>query len=223
MSSKEIDWEAMRKAAKDAARRVARLYTGIDPDDIEQEILTRVAENEATFKRIDYTPAGTFAILIKYGTKYANDERLSALHFSDRYHYSAKEIRTLCGQALFDRDAFMALVHAEDERFATDPEEVISRVVDLQAAYEKASEADREIIRKRFLGTGTLTAAEAKAALRAIDRLTVSINVGISRRNRPPVTERLSADDPMPPSLGSRKVMSNAAANNITRIQRDGH
>lgn len=204
MSSKELDWDAMRKAAKDAARKVARSYPGIDVEDIEQAICLRIAENEATFKRMGYTPAGTFAILTNYGRKYANDERLSALHFSDQYHYSAKEIRKLCGEALFDRDAFIASIEGED--FRADPEEVLARVVDLQTAYAAASESDRALINKRFLYGEALTPAEAKAALRAVDRLTVSINVGKSRRARP-------ADN----RPGARKAMSNSAAQALTR------
>lgn len=208
MSSNALDWDTIRKIAKDAARKVARNYPGIDPDDIEQTIYAKVLERQGTFARIGYTNAALFSIFNKYGTEYANNERVAAYNFSDQYHYTAKEVRALCSEALFDRDAFMARIEAQDERLTADPEEVLARVLDLQDAFNNASDADKAVLVSRFVeGIPPKSSAESMALSRAIDRLALSINIGRSKR-------RQAHDGP-----GSRKAISNTTAQAITTRQ----
>lgn len=204
----DLDWTLIRSIAKDAGRKVARNYPGIDADDIEQTIYAKVLERKATFIRMNYTTPALFSIFTKYGTEYANNERLSALNFSDQYHYTVKEIRTLCGEALFDREAFMARIEAQDERITADPEETLARVIDLQNAYEKASDSDKDVLHRRFvLGESPKNSGESMALSRAIDRLALSINIGRSLR-------RQAHDGP-----GSRKAIRNTTAQAITSNQ----
>lgn len=212
MTTTTFDWEKAREIARASARKLARSYPGIDADDIEQAILTRVAEQEPLFKRMGYGDGALGVMFRKYGTKYANDERLSALNFNDQYHYTTAEVRALCGKALFDRDAFMATIEDNPDVVANF-DEVMARVMDLQSAYADASDADRAIIAKRFTSGEALSPAEAKAAQRAVDRLSLSINIGRSQRR---------GDHGGP---GSRKALTNAqaqAANIITETGRYG-
>jgi hypothetical protein len=207
MTTTKFDWEQARDVARAVSRKLARSYPGIPADDIEQAILTRVAEQEALFKRMNYGEGALGVMFRKYGTKFANDERLSALNFNDQYHYTTAEVRALCGKALFDRDTFLATIE-DNPDIVANFDEVMARVIDLQDAYRDASDADKAIIARRF-GGETLTPAEAKAAQRAVDRLSLAINIGRSARR---------GDHSGP---GARKAMSNAQAIDRTRYERD--
>ena len=204
MTTTAFNWEDARDVARAVSRKLARSYPGIDADDIEQAILTRVAEQEALFKRMNYGKAALGVMFNKYGSKYANDERLSALNFNDQYHYTTAEVRALCGKALYDRDAFLATIE-DNPDIVSNFDEVMARVMDLQNAYRDASDSDRAIIAKRF-GGEALTPAEAKAAQRAVDRLSLAINIGRSAR-------RGDHDGP-----GSRKALTNAQAQAAVKI-----
>lgn len=204
MTDKDIDWTLYRQLAGQAARRVARDYPGVEPDDIEQAIYVKALENADSFARLNYGPHALFVTFIKYGTSYANDERVSALHFSDQYHYTAREVRTLCGAALFDREAFLAHVEQTGGMIGSDPEEVIARTLDLQHAYDSLPERQREMVRTSFLGTTTLSGAQRKEVTRIINRLTVNINVSRSK-GRSNHT-----------GIGARKVISNSEAQSLT-------
>jgi len=206
LSSNEIDWELYRSIAASAARKVARSYPGVSAEDIEQTIYVHALENEPTFKRMNYGPAALFAVFTKYGVRYANDERRSALHFSDQYHYTAKEIRKLCSEALFDREAFMDRIAQRDELLTSDPEEVIARVLDLQAAYAALMPHQKALLTARYVDGATLTGTQSKEVTRVIDRLSMTINIARSKR-------RTEHDGP-----GARKAMSNHDAANLTRI-----
>lgn len=205
----EFDWPTAIDMAKAVSRTVARSYPGIDADDIEQAIVTKCATNEATFKRMGYGPAAMGNIFKRYGNEYANSERLSAYNFNSEYHYTVSEVRTLCQRMLFDADAF-------HESFDDIPElmsrfdDIMCRVVDLQTAYNDATDADKELIRVKFLTDDEVTPAKARATQRAIDRLTLAINKGRSVR-------RGSHDGP-----GARQAISNAAAGHITSASYGG-
>lgn len=205
----KFDWEVARDIARVSARKIARSYPGIDPDDIEQAILTRVAEQLGTFKRIGYTPEAMAGIFRQYGVKYANDERVAAYNFSDQYHYTAREVRALCGKALFDKEAFYASVENDPET-VTRFDEIIARVVDLQAAYADLGVSEQELLRRRFLLGETLEPSDTKRLQRAIDRLALRINVGRSKR-------RSTHDGP-----GARTVVSNATAQITTSMTAEG-
>jgi len=195
----EFDWPTAIDMAKAIARTVARSYAGIDADDIEQAIVTKCAENEGTFVRMGYGPAAMGNIFKRYGNEYANAERLSAYNFNSEYHYTVAEVRTLCQRMLFDREAFLASFEDIPELMSRF-DDIMCRVMDVQAAFNNASDADKELIRTKFLTDTDLTPAKARATHRAVDRLTLAINKGRSAR-------RGDHDGP-----GARKAMSNAQA-----------
>jgi hypothetical protein len=195
-----LGWGPIMDHARQAAGKVARNYPGIDSEDIEQSIYTKFLEKETSLARANYGAGALYNLFVKWGTEYANDERVSSMHFSSQYHYTAKEIRTLCGEALFDREAFMRRVDNRDEEFALDPEEIIARALDLQAAFEYLPDAHKAVLHKRFVLNEPLNGTERKEMTRAIDRLAITVNISRSKR-------RTDHDGP-----GSRKVINNAAA-----------
>jgi hypothetical protein len=197
-------WDETRATARSLSHKIARDYPGIEADDIEQAILTRVTEQESMFKRMNYPPDSLRKILHRFGVKYANDERLSALNLSDQYHYTIGEVRALCGEALFDRDAFIAKVE-QDAEYAANFDEIAARTVDLQTAFAALRPEQRALISKRWVENEILTPNERKALSRTMDRLVQEINRGISKRSGKSAREW--HDGP-----GARKATSNAAA-----------
>lgn len=190
--------------ARSLSYRIARDYAGIEAEDVEQAIILRVTEQQGMFKRMNYPPDSLRKILNQYGVKYANDERFSALTLSDQYHYTLKEIRAMCTEALFSRDAFIAKVE-QDAEYAANFDEIAARTVDLQTAFGELRDHERELIQRRFLHNEPLSNSERVALSRTLDRMVKFINREVSKRSYK--SARDNHDGP-----GGRQAVSNARA-----------
>lgn len=211
MSTYQFNWDDTREVAHKVARKVAKEYPGISAEDVEQEVLLEVLKREDMFKRMNYEIPQLWRFLTNYARKYSNDERLAVYQWDSQYHYTTKEVRALCAEALFDRDAFYDKVE-RDVNLMTEFEEIMCRVADLQAAYAKLREQDQNVIYRRYVIGESLSPADAKRLERATNHLAIVINKGKSIRKVPK-----DHDGP-----GARKAISNAHARFITENQDRG-
>lgn len=218
----KFNWDDTREVAKNVARKVAKEYPGIDPEDVEQAILLEVVRRENTYRHMSYEIPQLYHHLRKYAQKYCNDERMSSYQWSDQYHYTTKEVRALCAEGLFDREAFLDKVYRDADLMANF-DEIMARVADLQRAYSELREQDQNLIYRRYVIGESLSSADKQACYRAIYHLADTINKGRSyRRGGRRPEYYIDADGNLTDYVGGRTAMSNAAAGVLTHSQYQG-
>ncbi|WP_439377871.1 hypothetical protein [Amycolatopsis lexingtonensis] len=179
---------------KRAAARVGREWSSITTaEDIEQEMLLHLLEKDTALRLAEFDHAARSVTLYRIGTQIASQERIDFDHFMGNFLYSTRDVRQI-----LERGA----LHEEREKTHTERLDLDEGIAQLRERNPRYA----ELIGKRYL-LGEVV-PEKMALSRAVDALTEAMNNVNSSR------ARSYTDGP-----GSRQVVSNAEAANITRRQ----
>lgn len=197
-----VTTEQVMDLATKVGRSVARDYPGVDAEDIASEALTRLMTDG--IKESDPTPDYVFAVLNRHGRAYAAKERYDFIIGTAQYVYTPREIRALMETCYFDPNAWTAPTGKEDYLSAEiGGNSIVCSLIDIKTAMGNIKPAYKRVIERRFYeGDDSM---HRKDVTRAIDALTRSVNRIVSRHG-------YAAE-----GLGSREVMSNDRAVNVTR------
>jgi hypothetical protein len=185
--------DAIHRAAGIVARRWPSV---IEADDAEQEIWVRLLENDYYDRVAGLEPAAQTSTLIRIGSQIASGYRDDYEVFSGQVYYATDEVRALLTSGLLDR--------RRDEIDAAS--ETLTEWMDLHEGAQSLRDshpAQAAVIARRFLLGEPVE--HSQQVTRAVDALTRHMNQ---------VHRRRSADYEGP---GSRRAMSNAAAQHTTR------
>lgn len=190
--------EHLAKEVNRAAQTAGKWFDVVDEDDIRQELWFRLCESEAYTARIEAMgPEDRYGALVQMAHNIAAGETTARDRAQNPAHYSGRDIR--------DAISSKSTLGGVDE-------ESLRRGIEALANSRKSYQRRyAEVLHKRLvLGQEWFSRVEAQRYQRAIKALTAEINRAWDQTVR---------DHEGP---GSRKVISNYTAQEITRWQRGG-
>lgn len=192
------------KLANDAAKLAARSYFGIDAEDIASSILETVYKNAKRYERHLEHRGWLWSVFYAEAVKYCNACVRDFQYFSNEYYYTPQEVRDLL-EKVYSTDV-------QDNESVQISEATLS-MIDLAVAFHALNFKEKDLISRKLRDGEKMDATGRKAYYRATERLASLLNRNITGRSR----ERLTHEGP-----GSRKVLTNARAQSITRFQESG-
>ncbi|QLE71089.1 hypothetical protein FGW37_05260 [Streptomyces rectiverticillatus] len=171
-----IDWDLATEAAKVAAARLHRIHRAYtEPDDIEQEILLRLASEKPDLT--NYGRSGLINIFIRMGNRYCKAERRRYAYHAAEFLYSTDDVRKILTHAYYTEQARNAMPAREDAHHDDiDNKSIAVAIWDIDEAMGSLSDGQRSVIEKTYLLGHDLTSAERVKLSRAVQALADTLN-----------------------------------------------
>lgn len=183
------------------SRSLARSNPGMDTEDISQQIwLVLFDRTPGQFAVLtDAEPDFVGQVIYRAGHDYCATERYYYTFHSAEYVYTPDDVRTLLGEAFFNPVAWETTPLKEKEISITSGGLCIP-LMDIRTAFNALDSDDQKVVRERYEFGIPGDATERSRVMRAVDRMTRTINRNI-------VLGKKEHE-----GIGSRTATTNAAA-----------
>lgn len=200
----KLTTDEVMEMAHRVGRKVSRDNPAMDAEDIASEALVRLADRAEAIR--DAEPGYVYTVMLREAELYATKQRYDYMLSKAAYVYTPREVRALLAEAFFDQAAWDCPSQKDDYLSASISKgTIVVSLIDLKTASELLTASQREVLLRRYAEGDEET--PAKPVSRAIAALTRHMNRTVS----PTSVER---DGP-----GTRRVMGNVAAQNVTSYE----
>lgn len=189
------------------AASLAIQWPGIDREDIEQEMLAKIAENWEGLEAHGDRDSIALGLAKRRGTQYCSNERYHYQALTAEWIYTPAEVRHLLAEYYFDSEAWNAApTKPQAGKQTVEADGISVALIDVKIAIEQLPEAAQAILIRAFSAQESLDAGDRKRLQRAVDAVVSRLNRSVSQR-----FDFKSHDGP-----GSRQVVTNAQARFLT-------
>lgn len=196
----ETLWNEYQTFIDKTATGIARSFWTVEAEDVKQEIWVWLWQSESTLLANGKSASYIRTCIRNVSRNYALKMRDTTLLQTDRFYYTFDEVRELL-PAFFSTYDMWAMVPVPQGCETTTRNDAVEMMVDLALAYSKLSEAQQEVLARRYGDDEELTEQkDRQQASRALKKLVLTLNAETDKRAKAHT------------GPGSRKAITNAAA-----------